>query len=202
MRAFRFNPLAYRPPTPQAAVPLGPLKVDHTTTEMYVVSGDRDTQARKKLDLIRRHVIEPALSNGPRGMAYTRRLLAQALQRAPHFVNGHHKAREAVWIFEWVRRQLRYVNDPTRRELFQQLPELFQGGIGDCDDFTAALGALLKAAGFNVKARLIELRPGGGWAHIYPLVELKGRGWVPLDATENHPAGWQARHHRALDLEL
>lgn len=200
MWAHPFDPLSYRPPQPRGtgARPPGRWRA---TTRWVGITGDRDTQARAKVALLRRTVIAPALGPGPRGLAFTRGLLAQALQGAPRRINGHDKAREAVWIFEWVRRRLRYVNDPSRRELFQQLPELFGQGLGDCEDYTAALAALLKAAGFNVKARLIELRPRGGWAHIYPVVEIRGR-LVPLDATVNHPAGWQARHVRALDLEL
>jgi transglutaminase-like putative cysteine protease len=187
------------------------------TAKAYTITGDRDTQARLKVELIRRKVIEPALGPGPRGLAFTRGLLSQALNGAPRQINGHAKAKEAVWIFEWVRRRLRYVNDPTRKELFQQIPELFQGGIGDCDDYTAALAALLIAAGFKVQARLIELRLGAGWAHIYPRVWIPSylkrtdgaatpvrvpARWVPLDATENHPAGWEAKHARHMDLEL
>lgn len=216
------DPLNYRPPSllrrPEA---LGEGRATSwptpaATAKAFTLKGDRDSQARLKVELIRSKVIGPALGPGPRGLAFTRGLLAQALNRAPLAVNGHAKAKEAGWIFEWVRSRLRYVNDPSRAELFQQLPELFGQGIGDCDDYTAALAALLKAAGFRVQARLIELKPGRGWAHIYPRVwipahVLKREGgrpvpipgrWVPLDATENHPAGWEAKHTRAMDLEL
>lgn len=221
----RFDPLTYRPPVlqpePEArgAVQRQPEKP--ATSKAFTVKGDRDSQARAKVGLIRSKVIGPALGAGPRGLAFTRGLLAQALNKAPREVNGHAsgKPKEALWIFEWVRNRLRYVNDPSREELFQQLPELFQTGIGDCDDFTAALAAMLMAAGFKVQARLIELKPGKGWAHIYPMVWIPqhfrkppqgstaapvrvAARWVPLDATENKPAGWEAKHVRHMDLEF
>lgn len=223
MAPHRFDPLTYRPPDLQRGPEAGGAErrqpLNPATSKAITVKGDRDSQARLKVELIRSKVIAPALGTGPRGLAFTRGLLAQALNRAPREVNGHAKAKEALWIFEWVRNRLRYVNDPGRAELFQQLPELFQTGIGDCDDFTAAIGAMLMAAGFKVQARLIELKPGKGWAHIYPRVWIPqhfrkppqgstaapvriAAQWVALDATENKPAGWEAKHSRHMDLEF
>ena len=151
--------------------------------------------------LIRDQVVKPGTTGA--GLSYTRSVLAEILKGAPATVNGHNAGRWNLVqrIFYWIRGRVRYVLDPSRRELFQQLPVTLKQGLGDCDDFTGALAVLLKAAGFRVKARCIAIRRGGPWVHIYPLVEVGGR-WLALDATTNHPPGWEAAHTRTSDLEL
>jgi transglutaminase-like putative cysteine protease len=145
------------------------------------VVGDGDEQARKKVETIRRMVVQPALGPGPHGLANTRKILAEILGGTPKkAVNGYEQSRTAVRIFEWVKSRIRYVKDPTGRELFQQIPALLQAGIGDCDDFTAIIAALFAAAGIKVRARIIKVKRGGPWAHIYPVAELDGK-WRAFD---------------------
>jgi transglutaminase-like putative cysteine protease len=138
-------------------------------------------------------VVKPALGDGPHGLAYTRKLLAEILGGAPKkLVNGYAQSAMAVRIFEWVKGRIRYVKDPVGKELFQQLPALIEGGVGDCDDFTAILAILFTAAGIKVRARLIKTRRGGPWAHIYPVAWLEGK-WRAFDgalpAALDHRAG-------------
>lgn len=161
-------------------------------TRTLEIFGGGDEQARKKVETIRRMVVQPALGEGPNGLAYTRKLLAEILGGAPKKTNGYDQSRTAVRIFEWVKSRIRYVKDPAGRELFQQLPALIQAGIGDCDDFTAILAALFAAAGIKVRARIIRVKRGGPWAHIYPIAELDGK-WRAFDGalpqTLDHRAG-------------
>ena len=201
------DPVDYRPPRlrAEAGGQLGQVQAGARPTSFtrtLNVWGSSDEQARKKVRLIGEQVVKPALAEGTRGLAFTRGLLAQALSGVAGGVNGHKKGPLAVRVFEWVKGRLRYVNDPRNVELFQQLPELFRGGIGDCDDFTAALAALFTAAGIPVKARIIQLPGVRGWAHIYPVAFVDG-AWRAFDATERWPAGWEFRNAtRRLDLEL
>lgn len=215
------SPLDYRPPVlvPQAAMvspaPAAPPSVPTpakpaaiaptkavTTTKTVRIHGSSDDQAIAKVALLRDEVVKPALGAGPRGMAFTRGLLAEALGGAPKGTNGHNKSAEAVRIFEWVRTRLRYVNDPLGRELFQQIPELMKHGIGDCEDFTGLIAALFTAAGIKVKARIIQIPRKNGWAHIYPVAELEGK-WRAFDATERNRPGWEFPNaKRVLDLEV
>jgi transglutaminase-like putative cysteine protease len=173
-----------------------------TTTKTVRIQGSSDEQAAQKVKLLKDQVVKPALGAGPRGMAFTRNLLAEALGGAPKGANGHNKSVEAVRIFEWVRARVRYVNDPVGRELFQQLPELMKLGIGDCEDFTALIASLFTAAGIKVKARIIQIPKKNGWAHIYPVAELEGK-WRAFDATERQRAGWEfPTIKRSMDLEV
>lgn len=195
--SLRPTPLSARAapsPPPRRPIAFGTLKG-------FDVPDNMTGAALQKMRIIRDEVVKPG-TTGP-GLAYTRAVLGEILKGAPASVNGHNAGKWNLVqrIFYWIRGRVRYVLDPSRRELFQQLPVTLKGGIGDCDDFTGALAVLLKAAGFRVKARCIEVRRGRGWAHIYPLVEIGGR-WLALDATTNNPPGWEPAHTRVSDLEL
>lgn len=170
------------------------------TLQGFQVPQNQDGAAMAKMALIRDYVVTPALSDT---LPHTRAVLAEILRGAPANITGHPAG---LWnmvqrIFYWVRSRVRYVRDPRQKELFQALGVTLQNGFGDCDDFTGALAALLKGAGFRVKARVIATRPGGPYVHIYPLVEVAGK-WKALDATVNFPPGWESPHTRALELEV
>ena len=131
-------------------------------------------------------------------LGWTRELLAEALRGASGGVNGHDKRALALRVFEYVRYRMRYVNDPKGREMFTDIRVAWNRGIGDCDDYSAILAALLMAAGIPMRLRVIRGVYSDGWSHIYPMAWLPGRGntpadWRALDATVNHPAGWEAR---------
>lgn len=191
------SPATKTPAKPPALMPKAA-----STTKTVRIHGSSDEQAVEKVALLRNQVVKPALGTGPRGMAFTRSLLAEALGGSPRTVNGHHKSAEAVRIFEWVKTRIRYVNDPLGRELFQQIPELMKQGIGDCEDFTGLLAALFTAAGIKVKARIIQIPRKKGWAHIYLIAELEGK-WRAFDATEQHRPGWEfPQATRVMDLEV
>jgi len=157
-----------------------------------------------KVKLLIQRVIQPALREN---LPWTRNLLSEILRGAPGGTNGHDKRGLALRVFEFVRYRLRYVNDPTGREMFTALPVLWKRGLGDCDDFSALLAALLMAAGIKVKLRVIRTPKAGGWSHIYPMAWLPGRGntppeWRALDATVSAPAGWEATRADLFDTEV
>jgi len=64
----------------------------------------------------------------------------------------------------WVRDHIAYFYDPRETELIRTPPETLKRGVGDCDDKTVLLMALLEALGFET-----ELLAVGGI----------GRGWDP-----------------------
>lgn len=215
-----FDALAYRPPeiepTPAPIQPTGQDRAainwskKNTTVrrdrmEAFDGSGSRDAAAMRKMALIRDRVVTPALTGAE--LAKTRAILAEILRGAPASANGHRAGRWLILqrIFWWVRSRIRYVLDPSRRELFQAVGVTLANGIGDCDDQTALVATLAKAAGFRVAARVIRLTRDGGYRHIYPVALLEGpRGaqWVALDTTAPHPPGWEPRHAKKLELEL
>lgn len=92
---------------------------------------------------------------------------------------------ERIWDF--VVLNVRYVYDPDDIDTFATAKETLDAGGGDCDDMTILFGALLKALGFKVKARVIATKDNPDeWVHIYPVVGLakdNPRKWIPLDCT-------------------
>lgn len=101
----------------------------------------------------------------------------------------------AVWNFLVL--NCRYTGDLDGYDTYQDLRTTLQGGGGDCDDFTIAFCALLRAVGYSCAARVISLN-GKHWAHVYPLVQHPGGYWVSLDATEpGKEPGWEFRGRAA-----
>lgn len=114
---------------------------------------------------------------------------------------------EATLLFEWVRDHLRYTLDIVGVETVKS-PEVSDAEIsergrflGDCDDATAYLAALLMAVGYNVQ--LVVIAPkgmSGTLSHIY-LEALLRRSKVVLamDATaKGYPMGWAAPSERKV----
>jgi hypothetical protein len=103
---------------------------------------------------------------------------------------------EVQLIWEFVKKNCRYVFDPTDADFFATARATLEAGGGDCDDFVILFGALLTSIGFQCVARVISTKEAPSqWSHTYPLVGLpkdNPTGWVPLDATvpESEP-GWQ-----------
>jgi hypothetical protein len=113
----------------------------------------------------------------------------------------NHEA-EIVAIFKAVQDAnsdlaLRYVRDHVEVDQFTAADKLLKVGGGDCDDGTILLGALLRAVGYPVKARVVQDTGSPSWSHIYLLVGTPPTGptkWVPLDWSmyPYKPAGWEA----------
>lgn len=192
----------YRPPenTPNT-IPAAPPVASRMEPVKVAAVGDLGPA---KVQLLISRVIQPALREQ---LPWTRNLLSEILRGAPGGTNGHDKRGLALRVFEFVRYRLRYINDPTGREMFTALPVLWSRGMGDCDDFSAILAALLMAAGINVKLRVIRTPKAYGWSHIYPMAWLPGRGntppdWRALDATVAAPAGWEAERAQLFDTEV
>jgi predicted transglutaminase-like cysteine proteinase len=96
-----------------------------------------------------------------------------------------------VWNFLVL--NVRYTGDIDQYDTYQDLRTTLEAGGGDCDDFTIAFGALLRALGFEVVQKIISL-DGKYWAHVYPVVQAGDR-WIALDATEDKKKfGWEYPH--------
>lgn len=107
-----------------------------------------------------------------------------------------------VWNFLVL--NVRYTQDIDGYDTYQDLRTTLEAGGGDCDDFTIAFGALLRALGYRLCQKIISL-DGNYWAHVYPQVETPN-GWITLDATEvGRPMGWEfgaIRAARAFPLAV
>lgn len=94
---------------------------------------------------------------------------------------------ELIKVWNFVLKNFRYVYDPDQIDTFTTVKYSLEAGGGDCDDATILFGSLLRAIGFQVRARVIATTDAPSeWVHIYPLVGLPKDNpskWVPLDMT-------------------
>lgn len=123
---------------------------------------------------------------------------------------------EADAIFGFIRRNMRYTRDNAfadtfvapHRTLFDRATK-DSGAIGDCDDYTITMGALLASIGHDVTSRVGAISnpgdPTPDYNHIWLVDTLPQGGAVarrgaggeyPLDASVAMPPGWQAPKNR------
>ncbi|MEM5830612.1 MAG: transglutaminase domain-containing protein [Candidatus Aenigmatarchaeota archaeon] len=103
------------------------------------------------------------------------------------------KIKEIVKIVNFVKQNVRYVNDPHRLEMIID-PIVYMRRYrnretlsGDCDDQAVFLSALLESIGYKTRLRgkIYKNKFGG---HLICEVELNNM-WIPLDTTIATPIG-------------
>jgi hypothetical protein len=105
---------------------------------------------------------------------------------APHDQWGEVRA-----LHGWVQRNVRYVKDPYHIEYVQTPSVMLTTMTGDCDDYTAFLGALLESVGYPVDIKIVARSGRPAFHHVYPTVNLDGVS-VGLDASMPVPFGFQS----------
>jgi hypothetical protein len=100
-----------------------------------------------------------------------------------------------IAIHNWVRDNIRYVNDPVGQETVCHPEYVIQLRAGDCDDASTLEAALLGALGIDTRFVVVGLQTGGGFSHVYLQAEVKeptGLVWMSLDPImRQYPAGWE-----------
>ena len=99
---------------------------------------------------------------------------------------------EITRIHEFVRDHIRYIRDPSGTELLQTPEATLQLGSGDCDDKSSLTAAMLLSIGHP--ARFVAIGPAPGlFKHVFVETRIARNGsgpqWIPLETTENWPAG-------------
>jgi len=79
-------------------------------------------------------------------------------------------------VFDWVKKSIRYIEDPVSLDFYPSALVLYSLGGGDCDDHVVFICSVLAVIGFTVGCKVIHADTGE-W-HIYPLV------WLPKNAPE------------------
>ena len=98
-------------------------------------------------------------------------------------------AGEIKSVYEWVRRNIRFIKDPVGKEALRTARETLTVGAGDCDCINSVLlPALLGTIGHRTRLVTISSHPDAPelFSHIYAEVLLNGR-WVPIDAARVGP---------------
>lgn len=99
------------------------------------------------------------------------------------------KAGEVKALHAFVRDSIRYTSDPVSLELVRTPRAILQMGVGDCDDKSTLLAALLLAIGLPARFVAVALSPSRSFSHV--LVETRrGKGWIPLETIKPVEAGW------------
>jgi hypothetical protein len=84
---------------------------------------------------------------------------------------GPFHVEQVAEIWNAVRQQWRYVNDPEGHEYFATASETIQNGyIGDCDDFATTLASMVMAIGGKARVVLMD-GPEGGHAYAEACVQ-------------------------------
>jgi len=100
-------------------------------------------------------------------------------------------------IYNDFLKRWRYVRDPIGIETVATSGPALWGvvwgaynpggkGWGDCDDATAALGAAAQAIGLPVRIVTMSQPGTAQQSHVYPEIQIPGRGWIPADPVA-HP---------------
>jgi len=97
---------------------------------------------------------------------------------------------EVEAIYSFVRDHIRYTKDVWGIETLATPDKVLAARVGDCDDMTVLLSAMLESVGYPTRFVIEGYQDGAGWEHVYLEVYLLG-GWVPLDPTEQVAMGWQ-----------
>lgn len=92
-------------------------------------------------------------------------------------------------LFEFVRDRIRYTKDIYGVETLSTPDKTLAGMVGDCDDQTTLLAAMLESVGYPTRF-VIAGYNGGEFEHVYLQVWMMGQ-WVGLDPTEPQPMGWE-----------
>jgi len=134
---------------------------------------------------------------------YINRTAIEILQRssAPQY----DQCAAARIIYDWVHRNIRYVQDPVGKETVRPANVILEVRAGDCDDINGVLiPSLLGTIGITTRGVTIAAAQGSqDFTHIYAEAMLDGR-WVALDAARPNVTFGQApeMYHRRAEWPL
>ncbi len=103
-------------------------------------------------------------------------------------------------IFTLVRDGVRYVKDVHDVETLSTPEKTLEGRIGDCDDQTMLLAALLESVGYPTRF-VVAGYHGPDYEHVYLQTWINGE-WINLDPTEPHSMGWEPPYATVTAYEV
>lgn len=106
------------------------------------------------------------------------------------------QAAAARVIYEWVLRNIRYVQDPVGKETVRPADVILKIRAGDCDDINGVLiPSLLGTIGIATRGVTVAAAPySDDFSHIYAEAFLNG-SWVALDAARPNVSFGQSPEH-------
>jgi transglutaminase-like putative cysteine protease len=106
---------------------------------------------------------------------------------------------EARALFHYVQRHIRYVRDVHGLETLASPRLTLARMVGDCDDQTALLGAMLESVGIPTRL-VMAAYTSEDFEHVY-LQAFAGGEWHSCDPTEHNEFGWEAPGAHKMFIE-
>jgi len=146
----------------------------------------------------RRHIAE-----GVRGVAQTVRVMRrlvregrvdpvvrQAATTVVFLTPEKMPAQEAETLLTFVQAHIRYTPDVLDVETLSSARKTLQGRVGDCDDQSVLLAALLESIGIATRFVVTGYDDPSQLEHVYVEACIDGR-WLAADPTERGALGWE-----------
>ena len=96
---------------------------------------------------------------------------------------------EVEAVFNYVRDHIRYTRDVLDVETLSTPEITLATRLGDCDDQSTLLAALLESVGYQTRFVIEGYQAPGHFDHVYLQCLVNGE-WIAMDATESHCMGW------------
>lgn len=126
--------------------------------------------------------------------------IRQAATQAAFLMPEKDELSEVDAIFSLVRDGIRYVKDVYDVETLSTPIKTLEGRIGDCDDQTTLLAALLESIGYPTRF-VVAGYHGNDYEHVYLQVYAADQ-WINLDPTEHYGMGWEAPNPTIISYEV
>lgn len=97
---------------------------------------------------------------------------------------------EVSALLAFVQSNVRYVKDVLDVETLSSPQKTLAGRIGDCDDQTTLLAALLESVGYPTCFVVAGYSQPNVLEHVYLAASVDGQ-WLACDPTERGPVGWE-----------
>lgn len=143
-----------------------------------------------------------SIPEGPRGIRATLKIMSGLVKQGKKSMTVRDKVVQLTsglsqkdWVGEvcalhqFVRDNIRYLMDPVDVELVQTPDKTLDLGVGDCDDKSTLLCAMLESVGHPTRFVAIGFEPNV-FAHVYLETKI-GPNWVSCETTEPVEVGWQ-----------
>jgi len=143
-----------------------------------------------------------AIGEGLGGMLDTVALMRRLAREGSRSMNVRATATQVVFlqperselhevqsIFEFVRDSIRYVRDPLFYEAVAYPDQVLALGVGDCDDKSTLLAAMLESVGYLSRFVVTGYSDPSRPEHVYLQIYVNGQ-WIDADPTEHKPLGY------------
>lgn len=101
-------------------------------------------------------------------------------------------------VYDWVNDNVRYLNDPYKKDIFEYPFKTLELKVADCDGYVTLIGSLLQAIGYPVAVAMTSQSREESPGHVFLLVghpphnpSKDIRDWIPIDAITNQPITWK-----------